>query len=223
MSAILPRLYIFKAVAPRRVARPLLSATTRFAFSPLTRAPRRNARFFTRFSARLMADSGPKPKAEPHLSALPPGATMSQRLRHLIKAYGWYTLGVYQLISVLDFAVVFIGINLLGAEYVAEVAASVKGLFADFFYTRSAEPGDDAVDSEAQAGTGQDGFYATLMLAFAIHKMLMPIRVGLTAAFTPKIVGWLSARGWAGTAGPRRAAQEMRERIRERRHKKDTP
>jgi hypothetical protein len=51
--------------------------------------------------------------------------------------------------------------------------------------------------------------------------MLTPIRIGVTAAFTPKIVGWLSARGWAGTAGTRRAAQEMREKIRERRHKKD--
>jgi hypothetical protein len=220
MSLILPQLYIFKPVAPR-VAGPLLSltATTRLAFSPLTRTPRRDARFFTRFPPRLMANSGSKPAAEPYLSAQPPDATMSQRFKHLIKAYGWYTLGVYLFIAILDFAVTFIGINLLGAEYVAGVAASVKGVFADVFHTRPAEPGED--EAEAQAGTGQEGFYATLMLAFVIHKMLTPIRIGVTAAFTPKIVGWLSARGWAGTAGTRRAAQEMREKIRERRHKKD--
>jgi hypothetical protein len=42
------------------------------------------------------------------------------------------------------------------------------------------------------------------------------VRIGLTAAFTPRIVNWLRAKGWAGGAGTRRAVQEMRERLRDR-------
>ncbi|KAF8197942.1 hypothetical protein BJ912DRAFT_50495 [Pholiota molesta] len=227
MRGLLPRLHIFKAIAPR-VARPLLplTAATRLPVSPLTHTPRPNARFFSNFPARLMADSGPKSPSEPRLSPLPPDASMSQRLKHLIKAYGWYALGVYLIFSVLDFSVAFVGINLLGAEYVSEVAASVKSAVTDFIYTRPAEPGRDEIDAVArtQTGTGQEGFYAMLVLAYTIHKTLfLPIRVGLTAAFTPKIVGWLSARGWAGTAGTRRAAHEMRERIRERGSRSSNP
>jgi hypothetical protein len=54
-----------------------------------------------------------------------------------------------------------------------------------------------------------------LVLAYTIHKTLFfPVRVGLTAGLTPKLVGWLSRRGWAGGAGTRRAAMEMRDKLR---------
>jgi hypothetical protein len=36
-------------------------------------------------------------------------------------------------------------------------------------------------------------------LAYTIHKTLfLPVRVGLTAAWTPKLVKWLTLRGWIG-------------------------
>ena len=38
-----------------------------------------------------------------------------------------------------------------------------------------------------------------------------------TFTFTPRLVGWLRTRGWAGSSGTKRAAQEMRERYRSRR------
>lgn len=219
MRGILPRLHIFKFIAPR-VARPLLPmSSARIAHSPLTSTPRHNSRLFTNFPARLMAD-GPKSAQEPHVPPLPADATMSQRLKHLIKSYGWYALGVYLIFSVLDFGVAFVGVNLLGAEYVSSVAASARAMVSDLLHSRPAEPGRDEIDRAQASSGGQEGFYAMLVLAYTVHKTLfMPIRLGLTAAFTPKIVGWLSARGWAGSAGTRRAAHEMRERIRERQNK----
>lgn len=220
MRGILPRLHIFKFVAPR-VARPLLPLTaTRATHSPLTHTPRSSSRLFTNFPARL--SEGPKSASEPHVSPLPPDASISQKLKYLIKSYGWYALGVYLIFSALDFSVAFIGINLLGAEYVSSVAASARAMISDVLHSRPAEPGRDEIDpSRSQAGgSGHEGLYAMLVLAYTIHKTLFfPLRVGLTAAFTPKIVGWLSARGWAGSAGTKRAAHEMRQRIRERQHK----
>lgn len=64
---------------------------------------------------------------------------------------------------------------------------------------------------------GQESLYAMLLLAFTVHKTLfLPVRIGVTAAFTPRLVKWLRAKGWAGGEGTRRAMHEMRERMRDR-------
>ena len=71
-------------------------------------------------------------------------------------------------------------------------------------------------DAAAASAGGNEGLYAMIVLAYTIHKTLfLPVRVGLTAGLTPKLVNWLRARGWAGGAGTRRAASEMRERATE--------
>jgi len=219
MRGFLPRLQVLKAFAPR-AARPLLpTANLRLARSALTNTPRPSqSRLFTHFPARLTT-SPPPPSPEPQ-NSLPPSASLSQRLKHLIKSYGWYALGVYVVLSALDFGVAFVAVNFLGAEYVSQVAASIKGMVDDTLHLRPAEPGRDEIEpiQNPQTKGGQEGLYAMLVLAYTIHKTLfLPVRVGLTAAFTPRLVRWLGKRGWAGGAGTRRAAYEMRERIRERR------
>lgn len=222
MRGFLPRLHVLKVFAPR-AARPLLpTANLRLATSALTNTPRPSqSRLFTHFPARLTAAIPTSPSSDPQ-NSLPPNASLSQRLKHLIKSYGWYALGVYIVLSALDFGVAFVGVNLLGAEYVSQVAAGIKGIVADTLHSRPAEPGRDEIEPihNAQTKGGQEGFYAMLVLAYTIHKTLfLPVRVGLTAAFTPRLVRWLGNRGWAGSAGTRRAAHEMRERIRERKNR----
>lgn len=214
----LPRLRLFKTFNPIRSS-PLLPLASRVGLrstSPvsLTGTSRpSNARLFNHFSARLT--SSPPQSPIDDRPTLPPNATLSQRLKHLIKSYGWYALGVYVILTVVDFGVAFAGVNLLGAEQVSRVAASIKGYVTGLIYTRPTEPGREEVESASSQGSSQEGLYAMVMLAYAIHKTLfLPIRVGLTAALTPKLVGWLGRRGWAGGAGTKRAAKEMRERMR---------
>ncbi|KAG6862279.1 hypothetical protein C0995_015976 [Termitomyces sp. Mi166 len=205
VCSLLPRLPILRALAPR-VAPPILPIVR---LRPLVAS---RPRFFHRSPSRLSSREDP-----PSLPSLPPDATLSQRLKHLIKSYGWYALGVYMLLSALDFGVAFAGVNLFGAEYVAQVAVSIKQSIASVIHSHPPEPGRDEVDSTgARPGqSGQEGLYAMLVLAWTIHKTLFfPVRAGLTAALTPKLVGWLSRRGWAGGAGARRAAAEMRSRLR---------
>jgi len=216
----LPRLPLLRGLASRVSYAPLLPVSR---LRPLTSLPglrHNNSHPFHHHSARHSnAPSSPNSSPQPPHTPLPPGTTLSQRLRHLIKAYGWYALGVYLAFSALDFGVAFVGINLLGAEYVAQIAANVKNTIADFLPSRPAEPGLDELESTHRNPShgGQEGLYAMLVLAYTIHKTLfLPVRVGLTAAFTPKLVGWLGRRGWTGTEGTRRAAAEMRERLRER-------
>ncbi|KAL6310510.1 hypothetical protein BKA93DRAFT_756386 [Sparassis latifolia] len=221
MVHYLRRLPVIRALIPR-VSQPLLPLTTRLAASQVTRGiglPQ--VRLFQHFPARLTSTPPRSPSSsapdDPNSSGLPPNATVSQRLKHLIKTYGWYALGVYIIFSVADFGVAFAVINIVGAEQVSRVAASVKDYFGGFLPSKHPEPGREETDSVmANANTvGHEGLYAMIVLAYTIHKTLfLPVRVGLTAALTPRLVGWLRQRGWAGGAGAKRAAREMREKIR---------
>jgi len=210
----LPRLRLFKLSS----SSPILPLNLR---SALLTPPSRpsNSRLFNHFSARLTSASQPRSPLDDR-PLLPENASLSQRLKHLIKSYGWYALGVYTILTIFDFGVAFAGVHLLGAEYVSRVAASLKDYVEGFVYTRPIEPGREDLEPVPAHGGSQEGLYAMIVLAYTIHKTLfLPVRVGLTAALTPRLVGWLGKRGWAGGAGTKRAATEMRERIRSRRHR----
>jgi N-terminal acetyltransferase 2 len=136
-----------------------------------------------------------------------------------MKKYGWYAVGVYFTVSIVDFAIAFAGINLLGADYVSSLATSAKAWVFGLVYSRPPEPGREEIEdvSGNVALRGQEGLYAMLVLAYTVHKTLfLPVRIGFTAAFTPRIVNWLRARGWAGGEGTRRAMEEMKGRLRNR-------
>ncbi|KAJ6499438.1 hypothetical protein C8R45DRAFT_821149 [Mycena sanguinolenta] len=178
---------------------------------PLTNAPRASgSRLFNHFPARLTS-SPPPPESS---SSLPPDATRYQRLKHLFKTYGWYALGMYLCLSVIDFGIAFSLVNIIGAEYVERVTSSAKEFALGLVHSKPPEPGRDELDP-APARGGHEGLMAMIILAYTVHKTLfLPVRVGLTAYLTPTLVGWLRQRGWAGGAGTVRAATHMRERLR---------
>ena len=116
----------------------------------------------------------------------------------LMKKYGWYTIGVYFAISVMDFAIAYAGINLLDADYVTSVAASAKAWVLGLVCSRPPEPCRAELEDVwgNVSRQGQEGLYAMLVLAYTVHKTLfLPVWIGFTAAFTPKIMNWLHARG----------------------------
>ncbi|KAI0255209.1 hypothetical protein BJV78DRAFT_1151650 [Lactifluus subvellereus] len=136
-------------------------------------------------------------------------ASLSQRLMALMKAYRCYAVGAYTVLSIVDFTIAITGVNLLGVDYVSSVAASAKAC---------AQPGREEIEEvlQSMAAGVQERLYAMLLLAWTVYKTLfIPVRIGLTAAFTPRIGNWLCARGWAGGKGTRRAMQEMREQLRD--------
>lgn len=143
-----------------------------------------------------------------------------ERLKYLFKAYGWYALGVYAVLTILDFGVAFAAIYLAGAEHVSRLTAYVKESALNIFGTKPPERALEDSNSDPSASGGQESLYAMLLLAYTIHKTLfLPLRVGLTAALTPPLVGWLRRRGWAGGAGTLRAAAEMRNHLKNRKNK----
>ncbi|THH16584.1 hypothetical protein EW146_g4081 [Bondarzewia mesenterica] len=219
MRRIFPRFHVLRALIPR-VSQPLLPVTSRFASAAethtLTHAPRLSIiRLFHHTPARLASPPPPSPSSQE--SKNEPNASLTQRLKTLIKSYGWYALGMYIAISVVDFGVAFAGVNLFGAEYLSALTTSAKNAVVGMIYARPPEPGrEELEDISAQTKPGgNEGLYAMIVVAYTIHKTLfLPVRVGLTAYLTPRLVGFLRTRGWAGGAGAKRAAREMRDRIR---------
>ena len=120
---------------------------------------------------------------------------------------------MYLFLGVFDFGISFGLIHIVGAEHVREYVRRAKELVWG--------PPDviEAAETTAAAKKGgNEGLYATILLAYAVHKTLfLPFRVAGVAAVTPPLVRWLRTKGWAGAAGSRRAVNEMQDKLRERR------
>ncbi|KAK2625416.1 hypothetical protein QTJ16_004728 [Diplocarpon rosae] len=150
------------------------------------------------------------------------------RLKKLGREYGWSALGVYFLLSALDFPFCYLLVMWLGTDRIGHweevVVTNVKKLIPDsiekFWHEwrasmKTAEQeftGNDAVSEgvemsgwgveEATENNKKDASLATrLALAYAIHKSFIFVRVPLTAAVTPKVVKIL--RGWGWDIGKR--------------------
>jgi hypothetical protein len=124
---------------------------------------------------------------------------------------------MYWILSTIDFTLSFAVVHSLGAERIEPILASSLRTFRLWRHgeeeTRKLEEQDivrrEEVKREAEGGKGGGGgywgsrmFWAEVVLAYTIHKTaLLPFRAGLTAAWTPKVVKWLRARGWAGKVG----------------------
>jgi hypothetical protein len=139
-------------------------------------------------------------------------------LKTLIKTHGWYALGVYLGFTVLDFSLTFAAIYFLGADQVGAVVSRMKNSIAQTvgwpFPSSTGHDVDEGTVPAIHGGSGKEGLYAVAILAYGIHKtLLLPIRVGLTAAVTPRFVAFLTRRGFVGRGGVRRAVAEAKDRV----------
>lgn len=167
-------------------------------------------------------DSRDNDNQNQHGPEQPKAQTISQKLKELFTKYGRYAFVMYWVLSAADFSVAFLGVHLIGADKLlpikdwvvvqwhkirpppeeeksvldraTETAEHVAHAVTDAVVT-----GKQAEEKKAQQGNSL--LWAEAALAYTIHKIIfLPVRVGLTAAWTPKFVKWLTARGWVGKA-----------------------
>lgn len=202
-------------------ASPLVTSrtlTTSFGLSPLRtpRLPHRPSPSFAplRLTLRRLATTAPPP---PPSSA---DLSLSQRLKKLFRTHGWSALVIYLALSLADFSLTFLLVYSVGADKVREAEDWV--LDALGWRRKDGEPGKirRAVEGWKEQHPGRErkpkpttplpvplatdvvveknGYSAiatTAVLAYAIHKtLLLPVRIGITVAITPKIVRAL--QGW---------------------------
>ncbi|EKD16979.1 peptide alpha-N-acetyltransferase [Drepanopeziza brunnea f. sp. 'multigermtubi' MB_m1] len=154
--------------------------------------------------------------------------TLGGRMKKLGREYGWSAVGVYFLLSALDFPFCYLLVRNLGTDRIGRweeiVLSNIKKLIPDsiqqFWHEwrasmKKAEQeisgGELISEGVEMAGWGveeateknkKDASLATqLALAYAIHKSFIFIRVPITAAITPKVVKML--RGWGWDIGKR--------------------
>ncbi|KAI9886870.1 MAG: hypothetical protein M1823_001306 [Watsoniomyces obsoletus] len=148
----------------------------------------------------------------PPNSTTPSSLSLSQRLRKLSREYGYSALGVYLVLSALDFPLCFLAVRHLGTEKIGHwehVALEKFWQIVPFprpsSTTASSPSNDDVEEVEVVEGSIQEAqrhaeadasIWTQLALAYAIHKSFIFIRVPLTAAVTPKVVRVLRGWGW---------------------------
>lgn len=152
----------------------------------------------------------------------PPSPGIAGKLKDLMTKYGRHALAVYLALSAVDLGLTFLCVHLVGADkiewvkdyavaqwrvarYGADQAREMRALEVEEQRLKDAE--DAAGGKVAEGGKKKKGnaiLWAEFALAYGIHKtLLLPVRVGATAAVTPRLVHWLTARGWVGKVRPK--------------------
>ncbi|WVN86062.1 uncharacterized protein L203_101220 [Cryptococcus depauperatus CBS 7841] len=155
--------------------------------------------------------------------------TAYARFKVLTKKYGYWAIGMYLFLSTIDFSFCFILVHSLGAERIAPMMDSAKELYRSKRYGKEEAERmkiedqarrKEEEEAEKRQGKKNNGswfgktFWAEAVLAYTLHKTaLLPIRAGLTVAWTPKFVGWLTKRGWVGKGGLTRAASHAQTKV----------
>ncbi|OCF78791.1 hypothetical protein I204_00735 [Kwoniella mangroviensis CBS 8886] len=172
-------------------------------------------------------------QSEAEFEPSPNPSSVTARLKLLFKKYGWYALGIYTVLSTIDCSLTFIAVHTLGAEKIEPIFDSVIQFYRVKRYGEEEADNLKKVDEEKKAEELEKArvegaadkeknkwfgktFWAELALAYAIHKtLLLPVRAGLTVAWTPKIVNWLASRGWVGKGGLTRAATHAQGKVKD--------
>ncbi|KAI9794789.1 MAG: hypothetical protein M1816_002917 [Peltula sp. TS41687] len=185
------------------------------------RLPSRSPTFLRRALFRYRTFAGrPDPPVGPTNAAAENSLSLSQRMRKLSREYGWSALGVYVLLSVLDFPLFFLAVRTLGAEKIGHwehvvvewIREVVPWELPQRKKSESLSVDDQLVSQEGVDGgltakeTDENGekriaaanasIWTELALAYAVHKSFIFFRVPLTAAITPRVVKILRRWGW---------------------------
>ncbi|KAK9471369.1 uncharacterized protein V1510DRAFT_420315 [Dipodascopsis tothii] len=112
-------------------------------------------------------------------------------LARLSKEYGWSVVGIYAVLSILDYPLCFLAVHSLGQEKIADFEHSVKAFFG--FDGKDSDDGNTDITTKKN---DNPSLWTEAVIAYGIHKGLMVVRVPLTAAITPSIVKLLRSYGW---------------------------
>lgn len=136
--------------------------------------------------------------------------SIRERLRLVMRRYGWWALGVYLVISVVDLSLTMVAIHTMGGDYMKQLqnrAMQTVGM-GDQDNDQPPKKGflmrwvDKAREALQTGHKERDDLIAKLstefVIAYGIHKtVLLPIRAAITVGITPSLVRWLIRRGWA--------------------------
>ncbi|KAG0033714.1 hypothetical protein BGZ82_006001 [Podila clonocystis] len=171
---------------------------------------------FSHVIRRGFADKASTPSTIETTAVAAKKAGVFDKIKTLVKQYGYTGLAVYLGISTLDLAATFVIVKAAGMDKIEQAQDWVLDNVGGYFgYKSSAEKHaeesqkrKEALDSknaeldsvdDAQVGAiynKASGLWSVFVIAYGIHKLLVPLRVVATSMITPPLVKWLVKRGW---------------------------
>ncbi|KAL8948826.1 MAG: hypothetical protein Q9222_005021 [Ikaeria aurantiellina] len=86
----------------------------------------------------------------PNLGSPEPSLSLSQRLRKLSREYGWSALGVYLMLTALDFPFCFLAVRLVGTDRIGHLeSVIVQGFWKIFSYPFGSHAAPQPVGNES--------------------------------------------------------------------------
>ncbi|KAJ3365401.1 hypothetical protein GGF32_009259 [Allomyces javanicus] len=150
-------------------------------------------------------------------------AKKPSKLRQLFKDYGRPAFFVYMAISTIDLSLSFVAVySGVDVEKLVDTAKSYLTQWGLWEFAVDQDDVDELhglnhPDSEGEGATvpttpatngKNQSLLTTFLIAYAFHKLLLPIRVPITVAVTPAVVRYLRRWGWLKDVGAvARAAQ----------------
>ncbi|CAG8610180.1 1151_t:CDS:1 [Paraglomus occultum] len=137
--------------------------------------------------------------------------SMADRLKQLTRQYGLGAVFVYVAISTIDLGITFVAVRTAGTERVKKAEDWMMENFGGWITIWRNRNTDEKNANEDTSGTetrelekmreaereGKPPSWASIfVIAYGIHKVLVPLRLGLTAAVTPPLVKRLRKMGW---------------------------
>ncbi|KAG9066636.1 hypothetical protein KI688_012544 [Linnemannia hyalina] len=139
-------------------------------------------------------------------STTPQKSGFMDKIKQLIKQYGYTGVAVYLGISTLDLAATFIIVKAAGMEKIEkgqDYLIEHYGHYVGYKPKPHAHNNPEAVDldkvDDEQVGAiynKASGLWSVFVIAYGIHKLLVPLRVVATSMITPPLVKWLVRKGW---------------------------
>ncbi|KAF9280697.1 hypothetical protein BGZ68_007072 [Mortierella alpina] len=128
------------------------------------------------------------------------------KMKQMIKQYGYTGVAVYFGISMIDLAATFVIVKAAGMDKIEKAQDWVVENIGGYFGYK-AKPHEEKQKQDADLDNVDDeqvgaiynkasGLWSVFVIAYGIHKLLVPLRVVATGMITPPLVKWLVKRGW---------------------------
>ncbi|KTW26021.1 hypothetical protein T552_03291 [Pneumocystis carinii B80] len=120
-----------------------------------------------------------------------------ERLRHLMRQYGIVGAYVYFSICLIDFGISLALVKSLGTTTIGFYEKKIISKIENFTGWRPKNNRISLSENKENEKNTEASIWAEIAIAYGIHKLLIFVRVPLTAVFTPPLVRLLIRQGWS--------------------------